>query len=74
MSVAEVDEDRLVMIHSPLPDVLRMNVLTSNPDDCEDEPLNHLAHRICLVFKAVVLRILPHDNNPSGLVVVEDLW
>ena len=50
-----------------------MNVLTSNPDDREDEPLNHLAHRVRLVREAVVLRVLPHDDNPVRLVVVEDL-
>ena len=50
-----------------------MNVLTSNPDDREDEPLNHLAHCVRLVREAVVLRILPHDDNPVRLVVVEDL-
>lgn len=51
-----------------------MNVLTFDADNCVDESLNHLSHRVCLVLEVVVLRILSHDDNPSHLVVVEDLW
>lgn len=49
-----------------------MNVLATNPSDRVDEPLNHLAHCVRLVLEAVVLLVLPHDDNPSCLVVIED--
>ena len=62
------------MVHSPLADVLGVNVLALDPRDRVDEPLNHLAHRVRLVLKAVVLRILPHHNDAVCLVVVENLW
>ncbi len=62
------------MVHSPLADVLGVNVLALDPRDREDEALNHLAHRVRLVLEAVVLRILPHHNDAVRLVVVENLW
>lgn len=71
--VAKVDEDGLVMVHSPLADVLGVDVLATNLGDRVDEPLNHLAHRVRLVLDAVVLRVLPHHDDAMLLVVVEDL-
>ena len=60
------------MIHSPLADVLGVNIVTANLGDCVDEPLNHLAHRVRLVLERLVLRILPHHNDALRLVVVKD--
>ena len=61
------------MIHPPLADVLGVDILTLDPRDREDEPLDHQAHRVRLVLEAGVFRIFPHGDNPVCLVVVENL-